>query len=299
MDCKHIYRGEENIDYVICMLCGLRSKSLGIHIKRHGISVEYYHQEYGPTICSNSRDLYSKINFENGNWINRAKINGTDLSDYWQKVSKGVKLAINSNPKELKRRATMRAAINKTPFMRKIASEAAKKTSARPEIQKQRTEQLKKWRDNNPKDFYEKCVSKLLNSWQSQPEKMLFNIVVNYNNYNFSRNQKIKSTTFTSKSKIKQIDIGDRSRRIYLEYDGPLHFLNKLGQYKYVHEKDILLNECIENRKWVLIRVSYDQFSYKYGGLFSEKCMNQIFKILNDPKPGVYYIGKAYCNGKY
>ena len=29
--------------------------------------------------------------------------------------------------------------------MRKIASEAAKKTSARPEIQKQRTEQLKKW----------------------------------------------------------------------------------------------------------------------------------------------------------
>ena len=136
----------------------------------------------------------------------------------------------------------------------------------------------------------------MISSWQSRPEKLLFEIVSNVSGYCFKRNQTVKSNNFANKSKRKQIDIADKQRRVYIEYDGQLHFKQtKFNQLDSVKLKDKLLDEHITQHNWTLIRVSCDQFSYRksdYG--FKRGCLDRIFQILDNPTPGVHYIGKAY-----
>ena len=109
-------------------------------------------------------------------------------------------------------------------------------------------------------------------------------------------NQVVKSELFITKSKRKQVDIGDKSKRVYVEFDGPLHFIQTgLKQLENVQEKDKLLDEHIIKHEWTLIRVSYDQFSYRksdYG--FNKECIKKLFEILDNPISGVHKIGKNY-----
>lgn len=249
-------------------------------------------------LCDDSQNAYSEQNKENSNWINREKEKGNDLKEYREKMSKSVSKAILSSPKERQRRSDLLKELNKTkiwtPEFKVMMTEKSKKTAIRHEIITKRTEQLKKWRDENFEDFYEKCVKNFSTSWRSKPELALFELVKTIDNYTFMNNQFVKDETFTSKTKRKQVDIADVNMGVYLEFDGPWHFENINGSLQEIATRDKLFNEYIERNQLTLIRVSYDQYSYHSGGAFKEECLKQLFEALRNPKPGVLKIGKAY-----
>jgi len=259
----------------------------------HGLTAPEYIEKHGPVKCSSSFDAYSKQNKKNGDWIQRANDAGTDLSEYKQKMGKAVSASIMSNDKERQRRSDLLGTLNKTEKFRKKSSETAKITSARPEILKRRTEQLRKWREENWEEFYEKCVVKYINGWTSRPETALFEIVSSIEGYSFKRSQRVKSVTFPTKSKFRQVDIGDIKLRVYLEFDGDLHFQKKFESQDLdeIQLKDKLLDEHIEKHNWTLIRISYDQWNKKE---FKKECLEQLFESLKNPQPGVTRIGKMY-----
>jgi very-short-patch-repair endonuclease len=296
-ECKSkIDKSKEGIEYVVCSICNFHAKSLGSHVSTiHGIDKDEYKKDH-QIICQKSSDTYKAQNGINGDWIERAKESGEDLAEYCQRMGNAVKDSILANPEERKRRAGVMADVNRSGVMRKKASDTAKKTSARRDIQLQRVAKIHAWQKANPEVFYDKCISKALCTWHSEPEKLLFEILSQKTDYNFRLNQTVKSDTFPNKSKRRQVDMGDRERRVYVEYDGQLHFREtKLKQLENVRVKDTALDEHIEKHGWVLIRVGYDQFSYRksdYG--FKPECLAKIDEILNDPKPGVHRIGSVY-----
>lgn len=280
----------------MCTLCNLRCKSLKKHLREvHKLSVADYG---GQVLCDNSRHAYSEQNKENSNWINREQEKGNDLKEYREKMGKSVSKAILSSPKERQRRSDLLKELNKTkiwtPEFKAMMTEKSKKTAARPEIIAKRTEQLKKWRDENFEDFYEKCVKNFSISWRSKPELALFELVKMIDGYTFMNNQFIKDETFMSKTKRKQVDIADVNMGVYLEFDGPWHFQNINGSLQENIARDKLFDEYIERNQLKLIRISHDQYSYGKGGSFKEECLKQLFDALKDPKPGVVKIGKAY-----
>lgn len=293
-------------DYVVCQLCNFHSKSLGAHVtKIHKISHEEYREKYGNLICANSSENYKECAKINGNWIVRAKEDGKDLTNYWDKVSKGVREAIMNNPEDRARRAMVMTKVNQSDVMRQKASETAKITSARKDIQAKRSLQLKKWRVNHRDDFYNQCIKKMIINYNSKPEKILFSHLKNLNNFSFKQNQFLKSDSFSCPSKRRQVDIVDKSKRIYVEFDGPLHFKPKFGIeiLKKSKQKDKEVDEHILKHNWTLIRISYDQFIYKAKTLnkvkedvsyFKQECLNEVNKILQENNPGIYRIGSAY-----
>lgn len=310
-DCKSKWQNLNlNEDYVKCVICGFHAKSLGNHLnKKHNLSPKDYRKQYNVMVISyKSSEAYSNQNGINGNYVNKCKDNGVDLTEYWEKVSLGVKNAISNNPNEITRRSKLMSKINKTDEMRQKASETAKKTSARPEIQKARSSQLAKWREENPEDFYEKCVKKMITAFQSKPEKYLFEFVKDIYGFNFKKNQFVNSIFITNKSHNKQVDIADKEKRIYIEYDGVLHFLPKYGNdtLQNIRDRDFQLDQHISNHNWTLIRVSFDQFLYRSkmvdkikqdNSYFKQECLDEIIQILNSGITGIYKIGDAY--GKY
>lgn len=126
---------------------------------------------------------------------------------------------------------------------------------------------------------------------------LLYELVKNHENYVFKRHRKVRSESFAP-YKQRDIDIGDADKKIYIEYDGPLHFKETaLKQLKTTQFKDELFNNHVIKQNWILIRISYDQFSYrKYDYGFKKECIDRIFYILNNPIPGIYFIGSAYVN---
>lgn len=297
-------------DYVVCQVCNFHAKSIRAHVfSEHNINDEDYRNQYGSLICSNSIDNYSAASKNNGSWIVKAKEEGKDLTEYWSKVSSGVKKAIMSNPLERKRRSDLMTKLNdkqqSDPEFQKKVSETAKRTSSRKDILKKRAERLKKWRQENPNAFYNKCIKKITTSFQSKPEKQLHKFMSSLDGFSFKRNQFIHSLSLTNKSNKKQIDMGDKSKRIYVEFDGILHFEPKYGQEKFIsiQQKDSEIDQHILNHNWTLIRVSYDQFVYKTkivdkvkqdSSYFKPECLEEIKRILADNKPGIYKIGDLY-----
>lgn len=299
---------KENEDFVVCKICNFHAQNLGIHLKKiHNLSSEDYIKKYGgQTTSQKSHEKYSENTFR---YLTDAKEKGIDLTEYWEKVSNGIKKAITDDPEEIERRSRVMTQVNQSDMMRQKASETAKKTSARPEIQEARSKQLANWRDNNPEDFYNKCIINMLSSWHSVPEKELFNIVSKIEGFNFKYNQIVQSPSFISKTKRKQVDLADKKKQIYIEFDGVLHFEKRFQDpeiFKTIKEKDKSFNDYILNHNYLLIRISYDQFIYSTkmidkvkhdASYFKQECLDQLIKILNDGIPGIYKIGEAY--GKY
>lgn len=297
LECENKYKNlQEGEDYIVCAICGFHSKCLSHHIStKHNISIDDYKKNYS-IICNKSHKTYSDLNGENGNWIARAKERGEDLSEYISNMSVSVHDAIMASPEDRKRRAKVMGDVNRSDIMRKKSSDTAKKTSARRDIQLERAARIHVWQKNNPQEFYDKCISKALNCWNSKPESLLYKIIVARTDYNFRRHQRVKSEYFISTTKEKEVDIGDKSKRVYIEFDGPLHFKDTtLHKLDIIHTKDKLLDDHITRHGWVLIRVGSDQFSYRksdYG--FKKECIDKIFGILDSPTPGVHYIGEVY-----
>lgn len=279
-------------EFIECVLCKFAGRKITQHVKKeHGLLKQEYEARYGPTICESASKAYAET--RNYDWIHRANEEKKDLTEYKRKMAKAVSDAIMNNPDERKRRSELLGYLNKSDEFRKRSSETAKKTSMRFEIQARRVEQLKKWREVNCEEFFEKCTKKMLSIWHSKPEKALYEIVRAIDGYAFRFNQTIKSETFPTKSKRKQVDMGDKVCRVYLEFDGILHFKKKYKKQKLeeIQLKDRLLDEHIERRNWTLIRISYDQWN---GKEFKKECLESLFDALKDPQPGVVKIGKAY-----
>jgi len=180
---------------------------------------------------------------------------------------------------------------------RKVASDTAKITSAREDIIKNRSANLAKWRKDYPDEFYDKCTAKMNASWHSMPEIVLFEFVKVYNQ-EFKINQQIKrvNSFLLTKSRRRQIDICDKTKKIVIEFDGPRHFLPINGEdvLKNSIAKDKELNIVLVSEDFCVIRVAYDQFIYKSTKNFTEECLTQVTEIIKQNKPGLYLIGEAY-----
>lgn len=298
---ENIRIGLENGTLIKCALCDEIGSSLALHVRKvHNLSKKDYVKLYGPVISQGSIDKYSKASKENGNWIVKAKERGEDLTEYWNKVSNGVRTAIMNSPEERERRAKLLGSLNKTDAFRKRASDTAKITSARKDIQEQRSIRLKRWRDNNRLDFYTKCTANM-HKYKSRPEKTLYSILSStFPDFQFENNKFIKDSSFLeiNKTGTKQIDIISESKKIIVEFDGFLHFKEVWsGSLKKVQRKDCLFSEYCLDKELMLIRVSLDTYSYKSGGGFSPIYLNKIKELIDNPIPGVHFIGKNW-NGK-
>ena len=284
------------VDWVQCFECSFRSKSLTSHIKNyHHLTVKDYLQKHPSSIlnCKSSNEKKSKANKENGAWIKRAKDQGKNIDKSLKKMSLSVSQSVMKNLDERVKRSKRLSDLNRRQDFRERSSISAKITSARREIQLKRALALHKWRQENPDVFYEKCIQKI--NFSSKPERILFNFLLEVPGFSFRKNQFVKSNFFSSKSKRKQIDIADKSKRIYIEFDGIFHFKKIFTQERFDSAKrsDLELDNHIQNHNWTLIRVSYENFSYKVND-FSNECKRQILEILTTLPPGVHRIGSFY-----
>lgn len=180
------------------------------------MSVDEYVKVFNsPIKCSSTTEKYKFQNSSNGNWIQRAKDAGKDLSDYKKKLGESVKLKILSDPEERANRSKRLSNLNKRQDFRQRSSETAKITSSREEMLKIRSQKLAEWRDNHRDDFYEKCIQAMHSSWHSKPEKILKKILIEFDE-GFSGNQRLYDSTFTAKSKRKQVDIMNLNKKLLL-----------------------------------------------------------------------------------
>lgn len=288
---------------VKCALCDEVGSSLALHVRKiHKLDKKEYVKKYGPVIAPESSSKYSKAGEKNGDWINRAKENGQDLTEYWQKVSKSVSESIMNSPEERVRRAGVLAALNKTQKFRDKASETAKKTSLRKEILEKRSAQLKRWRDNNKQEFYVKCTSNM-HKYKSVPEKLLYNFVSSsFSNLNFLNNKFIKDSVYFSfnKTRNKQVDIISSCKSIAIEFDGFLHFKEIWpDSLLKIKEKDSLFSQYCIDKKITLIRVSHDTYSYKAGRGFCQSTIQKISDLIDNPAPGVHFVGNSWNGQDY
>ncbi len=295
--------GLESGTLVKCALCDEVGSSLALHVRKvHNIDKKEYMKNYGPVLASASREKYSKAAEENGDWISKAKERGEDLTEYWKKVSDGVRSAIINSPAERERRSNLLGSLNKTDAFRKKASDTAKITSARKDIQQDRATRLKIWRDNNKQEFYAKCTSNM-HKYKSRPEKSLYNFVSSsFPSLNFLNNKFIKDSAFLALNKTgnKQVDIISESKKIVLEFDGFLHFKEVWsGSLEKIKKKDSSFCKYCLDKSLMLIRVSLDTYSYRVGKGFSQPALDKIKELIDNPTPGVHFVGKSWNGQDY
>lgn len=290
----------EDGTFIKCALCEEVGSSLALHVKKvHKMDKKEYVAKYGPVLSQGSRNKYSDVNKVNSNWIARAKENGEDLSEYWEKVSKGVKKAIMDSPEERERRSKNLGALNKTELFRKKASETAKKTSARKDVQQARAANLKRWRDNNKTVFVKNSLKLVCSCKKTKPEICLDKWLISNYFGKFRYSQFFYSKTFKTISNKKQLDFLSDDKNIAIEVDGPLHFVQtSLCDLQKIKEKDHALSQyCLINGK-TLIRISYDSWAQSTGN-FSNYSLSKIKEILDNPTPGVHFVGKSWNGEQY
>lgn len=299
--CKvYLSQAKEGIDYVKCKICGFTGKSISAHVKKsHSLSKVEYEKKYGPTVCENTKNTYSETAKINGDWINRAKERGEDLTEYFNslgsKISEGI---MKSDSAREARRHTL-SRLNTTKEFRERSSATAKKTSSRKDIQDERSKRLARWREDNPEEFYEKCTSVMHKTWQSKPEIDLFKVVDQFFPETFKRNQILKRTGkfLSTKTNIRQIDIMSLENKIVIEFDGIHHFkdvFKKKGNLNEVNKKDQELNNVLVEEGWTVIRVSHDEYDYKENGKFNQTTLDKIFEIVSERRRGLWQFGSSY-----
>lgn len=288
-----------------CALCGYPARSLARHLRReHKIEPDVYADKHGPYITDAAKSKYSAAAKagDNWDWIRRAKARGDDLSEYKAKMGKAVSAAIMADPNERARRSRLMSVLNADPEFRLVtdraSSIAAKRTSQRSDIIAQRTAQLQRWRDKNPDKFYEKCTKVMIDKWTSKPEHALFITLSSIFPF-LKKYQRVYSKRFESvKSKRRALDIANKQHLIAIEFDGKIHFeqLFEGQDLNKIRTKDHELNTTLPQLGWILIRVSYDQYSYKAGEGFNDECIRRVVQLIEQGKPGCYKIGDAYAD---
>lgn len=296
---ERIKIGLETGALVKCALCEEVGASLAIHVRKvHNLDKKEYVKIHGPLLASASKEKYAKASEYNSNWIERAKERGEDLTEYWKKVSNGVRTAIMNSPEERQRRSKLLGSLNKTAAFRKKSSDTAKITSARKDIQERRSLQLKNWRDNNKQKFV-LAASKLFSiKKKTKPEVAIDKwLIENYDGV-FKYSQFFYSKTFNTISSKKQVDFLSCDRSIIIEVDGPLHFKESFDQLQKTREKDIALSRYSIVNKKCLIRISFDCWSQSTGN-FSQSTLDKVKQIIDNPTIGVHFVGKSWNGNEY
>jgi hypothetical protein len=276
------------------MLCKFAGCKITQHIKNeHGMTKEEYIEKYGPVICSASKGKYKTQNAYNCDWITRKKEAGEDLSEYKAKMGSAVSNAIMSNETERSRRAKLIGELNKSERFKKKASETAKKTSARPEIQEARAKVLAQWRTDNPEKFQQFIVSSLMIQ-VSKPERILYELCKDILGENTGRQQQIQHKDIPHASKKARIDISHKEKKIFIEFDGPFHFKPIHGEelLQLRQARDRAVEKYAVENKYLLIRISYDAFKSER---FEDWAIQRLKEELHDERRGrIVRIGKYY-----
>ena len=274
-------------EYVKCPYCNYASSNITRHLKKkHKLSKEE---------------------------IEEKKITTISLK-YSERLSKSVSESILNNPEERKRRSELLGALNKTELFREKASKTAIRTSKDPEIVKQRTENLRKWRRQNPEIFREKCTTPMLKKLSEGPKKTKAEHYlgdwlkqhIKEKEFRYGGQLRSKEYETLNKSGRKQIDFVSLDRTVFIELDGPFHFEEfdgrqdvKLFEKRKVVEniqktikKDKITEELIRKKEKCLIRISYENWNQK--GRIDDEVLEQIKTIIEERKKGIFYFGKAY-----
>lgn len=175
-----------------------------------------------------------------------------------------------------------------TPEMRKKYSETAKKTAARADIQQQRAQRLKKWRDTHPEQF-EQIRAKAHAS--PKLSKLEMGLEPHLTKIGFIRNTQLRCQT-----KKKQVDFVNRQKKMVIEIDGPWHFLPIRSEENLlqVQARDRMLNQEIMRRSWRLIRLSMQGFKGKSGELISPS-LSELLRVIDDGSwEGIRCYGSLY-----
>lgn len=290
-------------DYVRCGLCTFIGTRIMGHVKKHHqLSRVEYETMWGQASSNSTKERYSEHHKRCGSWITKAKAAGEDLSEWKQKMGAGVRKSIMSNPAERERRSKLASstigAIAQTAEGRKRSSDAAKITSARPEIQEARAGKLRAWRKRCPDEFRDKCIDAMHKLQTTKPERALLAFLqAEFPTFEFKGNQQLMAPCFVlNRTTRRQLDVLSKSRRIIVEFDGPLHFKNieKWDQLALVQAKDKELDEGATSLGYIVIRVGADQAAGSSGELTVE-CKEQLRRIIAGARPGnLYKIGQVY-----
>jgi very-short-patch-repair endonuclease len=177
-----------------------------------------------------------------------------------------------------------------TDEMRQRYSETAKKTSARSDVQEQRSAQLKKWRVDNPEKFAATLAKAMASPKLSKMEMYLEPYLVEKG---FTRS--VRMSCGDTKT-LKQVDFVHKKQKIVIEVDGPWHFLpiHSVEQLATVQARDHLLNQEIMRRNWRLIRLSMQCFKSNTGVLITPNLETLFSKIDDNTWMGVLCFGSLY-----
>lgn len=289
------------IDYVECQFCEIVGVRIASHIKTDHpeISKDDYIKLHGPVMAYACRQKYVNAGKSNGDWINRVKEAGGDLTEYKKRMGRAVSNAILSNPEKCARRSEL----SKTTITqwaqseegRLSSSETAKETSSKPEILEARAQNLRAWRAREPEAFQE--IIRKLTSFQSKPEKWTREFLqANFPEYDFRGNQMLISHEHFSEMKTnrRQIDILSRDKKIIVEVDGPFHFkeINGWVALDEAKRKDDALNMGAIAMGYAVIRIAMDQ--WHASGELKEDCQLWLLDKVRNAAPGLYRRGKWY-----
>jgi very-short-patch-repair endonuclease len=177
-----------------------------------------------------------------------------------------------------------------TDEMRQRYSETAKKTSARSDVQEQRSAQLKNWRVENPEKFDAIRAKAHSSPKLSKMEMYLEPYLVEKG---FTRSVRLSCGDTKT---LKQVDFVHKKQKIVIEVDGSWHFLpiHSEGQLATVQARDHLLNQEIMRRNWRLIRLSMQCFKGNTGVLITPTLETLFSKIDDKTWTGVLCFGNLY-----
>lgn len=226
------------------------------------------------------------------------------------RIQEAVKNAIQNSPAEKLRRSKLLGELNKRKDFRERSSRTAKVTSIRSDVILDRTERLRRWREQNPETFRDKCWKKMISSrkkWKkSKPEIYIISWLQEKYPDMFEWGKMIRSKEFliSGKSDRKQVDFRSKDRNIYIEIDGPFHFIN-LSREKVLNssiieeaiertiKRDDVLEKVILEKNKTLIRIGYGCWENRSGKI-NEFVLQKISDIIENKLTGIFKIGDIY-----
>jgi hypothetical protein len=142
-----------------------------------------------------------------------------------------------------------------------------------------------------------------MHSYKSKPEKELSKTLLEeFPLFKFKNNQFLYSAEYFTLTKLnrKQVDIISDQKTLVIEYDGKYHFnaWNK-DITELARKKDVIFSSYCLDKKITLIRIAYDAYSYRVGKGFSQSTLDKTKELIDNPIPGVHFIGKSWNGSDY
>lgn len=179
---------------------------------------------------------------------------------------------------------------NQRDEQRLAASAAAKKTSARPEIQAARSEKLRLWREREPERFKEIAQKAMRSAKKSKAEAWM------RNHLGWTEAQVVCGVD------RKQVDLVSPTKKIWIEVDGHWHFFGHRSKKEKPRPdllairqaRDSMLNAEARRRGDVmLVRMAASCF-VSSSGRIRDDWLEWLTATLLSPTPGVYCAGELY-----